>query len=163
MEALAPFRAAFVRPPSDPAPLPYLKAPGQESHGAIDIALEVLIETPAMREAGMAPHRLSCSNFTHAYWTVAQMIAHHTVNGCNLQPGDLLASGTLSGPGAGEAGSLLELTHGGKSHVTLGNGETRAFLQDGDKVLLRGSCERPGRRRIGFGECHGIVLPARSI
>ena len=102
------------------------------------------------------------SNFNDAYWTVAQMVAHHTVNGCNLQAGDLFGTGTLSGPDAGQAGSLLELSAGGKKPIHLAHGETRTFLEDGDCIVLRGYCERSGARRIGFGECRGTVLPARG-
>ena len=115
-----------------------------------------------MRDAGHAGERLVSSNFHDAYWTVAQMVAHHTVGGCNLQPGDLFGTGTLSGPRPDQAGSLLELSQGGKQPIRLANGESRTFLQDGDCVVLRGYCERPGARRIGFGECRGTVLPARS-
>ena len=115
-----------------------------------------------MREAGQAGERLVKSNFNDAYWTLAQMVAHHTVNGCNLQPGDLFGTGTLSGPDADQAGSLLELSQGGKKPIHLSNGETRTFLEDGDCIVFRGYCERNGARRIGFGECRGTVLPARS-
>jgi fumarylacetoacetase len=160
MEALAPFRVPFRRPEGDPQPLPYLDSPANRAQGAIDLQLEVWLLTPRMAEQGLAPHRLSCSNFTDAYWTVAQLVAHHTVNGCNLQSGDLLGSGTLSGPAPEQAGSLLELTQGGKQPVTLPNGETRTFLEDGDTIILRAFCERPGARRIGFGECRGTLLAA---
>jgi fumarylacetoacetase len=115
-----------------------------------------------MREAGLDGERLVCSRFTDAYWTVAQMVSHHTVNGCNLQPGDLFGTGTLSGPRPEQAGSLLELSQGGKRPIHLANGETRTFLEDGDSIVLRGFCERTGARRIGFGECRGTVLPARG-
>jgi fumarylacetoacetase len=115
-----------------------------------------------MREAGQAGERLVSTNFNDAYWTVAQMVAHHTVNGCNLQAGDLFGTGTLSGPDADQAGSLLELSQGGKKPIQLANGETRTFLEDGDSIVLRGYCERKGARRIGFGECRGTVLPAHS-
>jgi fumarylacetoacetase len=161
MEALAPFRRPFERPAGDPQPLPYLDSPANRSAGAIDVTLEVLLHTQAMRDAGLPPHRLSQSNFLDAYWTVAQLVAHHTVNGCNLQAGDLLGTGTLSGPTATGAGSLLELTQGGKVPITLPNGQTRTFLEDGDTVILRGWCERAGARRIGFGECAGTVLAPR--
>ena len=114
-----------------------------------------------MRDAGLGPERLSQSSFRDAYWTVAQMLTHHTVNGCNLQPGDLLGSGTQSGARPEQAGSLLELTSGGKNALTLANGETRTFLRDGDAIILRAWCEREGFARIGFGECRGQVLPAR--
>ncbi|MBC7444370.1 MAG: fumarylacetoacetase [Polaromonas sp.] len=161
MEALAPFRAPFSRPPGDPQPLPYLDSEGNRAAGQIDVALEVLIQTQAMRDAGALPQRLSQSSYLGAYWTVAQMITHHTVNGCNLQPGDLLGTGTQSGPQPAQAGSLLELTAGGKNPLRLANGESRTFLQDGDAITLRGHCERSGFRRIGFGDCQGQVLAAR--
>lgn len=163
MEALAPFRVPFMRPEGDPQPLPYLDSEGNRRKGGMDITLEVWIETQSMREAGQGPERLSQSNFRDAYWTVAQMLTHHTVNGCNLQPGDLLGSGTLSGPGPEQAGSLLELSAGGKSVLKLANGENRTFLQDGDAVILRASCSHKDFRRIGFGECRGQVLPARCL
>jgi fumarylacetoacetase len=162
MEALAPFRAPFVRPEGDPQPLPYLDSPGNRQQGGIDVELEVWLQTQAMRDAGQGPERLSQSSFRDAYWTVAQMITHHTINGCNLQPGDLLGSGTLSGARPEQAGSLLELSSGGKNPLTLANGETRTFLEDGDSIILRGYCVRAGFRRIGFGECQGLVLPARG-
>lgn len=161
-EALAPFRSAFVRPAGDPQPLPYLDSAINRECGAFDIQLEVWLQTPKMREAGVAGERLVRSNFNDAYWTVAQMVAHHTVNGCNLQSGDLFGTGTLSGPHANQAGSLLELCEGGKKPIHLANGETRTFLEDGDCIVFRGHCERDGARRIGFGECRGTVLPARA-
>jgi fumarylacetoacetase len=160
MEALAPFRAPFTRPEGDPQPLPYLDSPANRERGAIDIGLEVWLQTAAMRAAGHAGDRLSRSNFTDGYWTAAQLVAHHTVNGCNLSNGDLFGTGTLSGAGPGQGGSLLELTQGGKLPIRLSNGETRSFLEDGDSVILRGACERVGYRRIGFGECRGTVLEA---
>ena len=162
LEALQPFRSAFTRPVGDPDPLPYLDSPANRAFGAIDIELEVWLQTPAMRAAGNPGERLSRSNFRDAYWTLAQLVAHHTVNGCNLQSGDLLGTGTLSGPSAEQGGSLLELSQGGQRPLQLSNGETRSFLEDGDGVILRGHCERPGFRRIGFGECAGTVLPAQQ-
>ena len=158
MEALAPFRVPFTRPAADPSPLPYLDSAANRDAGGIDIALEVWIETAAMRAAKAGPARLSQSNFQDAYWTLAQLVAHHTSNGCNLQPGDLLGSGTQSGPGPEDGGSLLELSRGGKAAVKLPNGEERLFLADGDAIVLRGYCAGPGRARIGFGECVGRVL-----
>ena len=159
MEALAPFRAAFERPADDPQPLAYLDSPDNRARGAFSISLEVLLQTAKMRAAGEAPVRLSATNTTRAaYWTPAQLVAHHTVNGCNLQPGDLMGSGTLSGPGADEAGSLMELTGGGKKPITLPDGEQRSFLEDGDTLILRGWCEAPGAVRIGLGECSGTVV-----
>jgi fumarylacetoacetase len=162
MEALAPFRAPFSRPEGDPAPLAYLDSAANRDAGALDIVLEVWLESAAMREAGSAPHMLSSSNYTDAYWTIAQLVAHHTVNGCNLQGGDLLGTGTLSGASPEQAGSLLELSMGGKQAIQLGNGEKRSFLEDGDRIILRAWCQREGRRRIGFGECSGTLLPARE-
>ena len=160
MEALAPFRAPLYRPATDPAPLPYLDAPHDREHGALGIVLEAWLQTDAMRRAGRGAVRLSrASTREAAYWTPAQLVAHHTLGGCNLQPGDLLGSGTLSGPRAGEAGSLLELTQGGKQPLRLPDGEARGFLADGDTLILRGYAERAGARRIGFGECSGTVMP----
>jgi fumarylacetoacetase len=161
MEALAPFRApAFQRPAGDPEPLPYLDSPENRERGGFDIKLEVLISTEQMREQGIAPHRLSRSNTRDLYWTFAQMLAHHTSNGCNLRPGDLIASGTVSGATKDSLGCLIELTQRGAEPVNLPTGEVRRFLQDGDEVILRGYCDREGFRRIGFGECRGIVAPA---
>jgi fumarylacetoacetase len=160
LEALAPFRLPWSRPDTDPQPLPYLDSPGLRAAGALDIELEVLLETAAMRAAAAAPQSLARTNFRHSYWSLAQMVAHHTVNGCNLESGDLLGTGTQSGPAPAEAGSLLELTEGGKRLLTLASGETRTFLEDGDRAVLRGWCERPGCARIGFGEASGTVLPA---
>lgn len=162
LEALQPFRSVFNRPAGDPQPLPYLDSTANRERGSIDIELEVWLQTPAMRAAGLAGERLSRSNFRDAYWTLAQLVAHHTVNGCNLQSGDLLGTGTLSGPSAGQGGSLLELSEGGKRPLQLSNGETRSFLEDGDTVILRGYCQRAGFRRIGFGDCAGTVLPAST-
>jgi fumarylacetoacetase len=162
MEALAPFRAPFTRPAGDPAPLAYLNSAANRESGAIDIVLEVWLQTAAMRAAGQPAQRLMQSNFRDSYWTLAQLVAHHTGNGCNLQPGDLLGTGTQSGPAPDQGGSLLELTRGGASPLRLASGETRTFLEDGDTVILRGFCERPGARRIGFGDCSGTVLPARA-
>ena len=159
MEALAPFRARFNRPSQDPQPLPYLDVPTNRTSGALDIVLEAWLQTPRMRLSGEGPIRLSQSKAAEAaYWTAAQLVAHHTVNGCNLQPGDLLGSGTLSGPAPEQAGSLLELTFGGKQPITLPNRESRTFLEDGDTLTLRGYCERQGAVRIGFGEASGTVL-----
>ncbi len=160
MEALAPFRRAFTRPEGDPQPLPYLDGAANRERGAIGIRLEVHLQTRAMRDAGQAPARLTASDFSQAYWTVAQMLTHHASNGCNLQTGDLFGSGTMSGPTADQGGSLLELTQGGKQAITLPSGEQRLFLQDGDSIALVGRCEAPGRRAIGFGPCVGTVMPA---
>jgi fumarylacetoacetase len=159
MEALAPFRAPFTRSDADPQPLPYLDGAVNRTHGAVDIVLEVLLHTQRMRAEGHAPQRLTRTNTRDAaYWTPAQMLAHHTVNGCNLQAGDLFGSGTLSGTSPEEAGSLLEMTSGGEQLVHLVNGEARTFLEEGDTVILRGYCERPGAVRIGLGEEAGTVI-----
>jgi len=162
LEALAPFRAPWTRPAEDPQPLPYLEGAGVRAAGAIDLKLEVWLETERMRAAGLPPERLSHSTFRDAYWTVSQLVAHHTVNGCNLEAGDLLGSGTQSGPTPEEAGSLLELSQGGKCPLTLRSGETRTYLLDGDRVIFRGWCERPGYVRIGLGEVSGQVQPPRG-
>ena len=161
LEALAPFRVPFARPAEDPLPLPYLDSSANTRLGAFDVTLEVWLQSAAMRAAGSPGQRLMRSNFKDSYWTVAQMVTHHTVNGCNLLPGDLFGSGTQSGPEPGQGGSMLELSVGGKSPVKLENGETRSFLEDGDTVILKGYCQADGFRRIGFGDCAGTVLPAR--
>jgi fumarylacetoacetase len=159
MEALAPFRAPFTRPEGDPQPLPYLDSAENRAHGAFSITLEVLLQTARMRAEGIAPVVLSRTDTTRAaYWTPAQLVAHHTVNGCNLQSGDLFGSGTLSGPGETEAGSLLELAAAGQRPVPLPTGERRSFLEDGDTLTLRGWCERAGAARIGLGEASGTVV-----
>ena len=160
LEALAPFQAPWLRPAHDPQPLSYLDSAKVRAAGSIDLQLEVWLETERMRATGMAAERLSHSTFRDSYWTVAQLVAHHTMTGCNLEAGDLLGSGTQSGPAAAEAGSLLELSQGGKSPLTLRSGETRTFLADGDRVIFRGWCEREGFTRIGCGEVAGLVLPA---
>jgi fumarylacetoacetase len=162
MEALEPFRSEWHRDSSDPQPVAYLESATNRERGAYDIALQAWLVTEAMASAGAAAHCLSATNFRHNYWTVGQMIAHHTINGCNLCPGDLVGSGTQSGPGPGESGALIEITEGGKRPVLLENGEQRTFLNDGDTVILRARAERAGFRSIGFGECSGTVLPARQ-
>jgi fumarylacetoacetase len=163
MEALAPFRTkAFKRAEGDPAPLPYLYSEKNEQHGGIDITLEVHLQTAKMREENVEPVRLSKGNFKDMYWTIAQLLTHHTSNGCNLQTGDLLASGTISGETKDSVGSMMELTWRGTQPITLPNGETRKFLEDGDEVIMRGYCEREGFRRIGFGECRGIASSSRQ-
>jgi fumarylacetoacetase len=159
LEALAPFRTPWARPPGEPAPLAYLDGPELRSAGGFDLELEVWLDTAPMRAAGRAPQRLSHANFRDSWWTVSQMVAHHTVNGCNLEPGDLLGSGTQSGPLPEQAGSLLELSGGGARPLTLADGEQRTFLEDGDRVTFRAWCQRPPFRRIGFGELTGTVLP----
>ncbi len=177
MEALAPFRTpAYERPAGDPRPLPYLQSDANRERGGVDITLEVYLTSADMRKRGLSPVRLSKGSFKDMYWTIAQMVAHHTSNGCNLQPGDLLASGTVSGPTRGERGCLLELTWDGdpfanpprvvpgtqRTPIELPTGETRKFLADGDEVIIKGYCEREGFRRIGFGECRGVVKAARD-
>ena len=162
LEALAPFRLPWTRVADDPQPLPYLDNPTLRAAGAIDVTLEAFIDTERMRHTSMPMHRLSRSSFKHSYWSVSQLLAHHTINGCNLQPGDLLGSGTQSGPTPDEAGSLLELSQGGKQAIQLPSGEQRTFLEDGDRVTLRGSCEREGFARIGFGSVSGTVAPASA-
>ena len=158
MEALAPFRApAFVRPPNDPAPLPYLDSEHDRQQGGIDLTLEVLLRSSRMREAGLDPIRLSRANLSALYWTVAQLLTHHASNGCNLQPGDLLGSGTVSGPSDDSRGCLLEITRRGLEPIALPTGEQRAFLEDGDEVMFRGYCERAGFVSIGLGECSGTI------
>ena len=160
-EALAPFSVPQpLRPEGDPQPLPYLLDAADQRAGALDIELEVLLLTERMRAAGHAPHRLAVSSSRHMYWTVAQMLTHHASNGCSLRPGDLLGSGTISAPTRDGYGSLLEITSGGKEPMTLPGGETRAFLEDGDEVLLRARARREGAAPIGFGECRAIVMPA---
>jgi fumarylacetoacetase len=163
MEALAPYRTEWSRPSSDPQPLPYLDSAPTRQRGAIDVQLEVWLQTHQMRNSAQPAVRLSATSFRHAYWTISQMVTHHTVNGCSLRVGDLLGSGTESGPTPEEAGSLLELSAGGKKPVALPNGEMRTFLEDNDTIILRGWCEKPDAARIGFGECRGVVLPARRI
>ncbi|WP_340589210.1 fumarylacetoacetase [Erythrobacter alti] len=156
MDALAPFRAA--QPPraeGDPQPLPYLQH--DTSAAAFGITMEVLITTPKMREKGDAPHRLSKGPMTAMYWTAAQLLAHHSVGGCNLQPGDLLGTGTLTSGDEGGEGSLIELTEGGKKTISLPNGEERKFLEDGDEVIMTAYAEKDGFARIGLGECRAII------
>jgi fumarylacetoacetase len=162
MDALAPFRQAWTRPLDDPQPLDYLEDPRNRDTGAIDIQLEAWLETPQQRALGTGPERLSATSFRHQYWSAGQMVAHHTAAGCNLQSGDLLGSGTISGPTPGEAGALIELSEGGRKPLTLANGETRSFLEDGDTVVFKGWCEKEGFARIGFGENRGRIVPAVS-
>jgi fumarylacetoacetase len=163
MEALAPYRvAASTRPPDDPAPLPYLSDDDDRARGGVDITLDVCLRTRSMREKGTAAQRVSRARFADMYWTTAQMIAHHASNGCNLRPGDLLASGTISGPTRDSLGCMLELTRRGAEPLRIGE-ETRGFLEDGDEVIIRGECTREGHARIGFGECRGRIQSASSI
>jgi fumarylacetoacetase len=159
--ALAPFRLPQPpRPDGDPKPLPYLWDAGDQAAGGLNIVLEAWLETPRMRASKDAPHRLTVSNARHLYWTVAQMLAHHTISGYNLRPGDLFGSGTISAPEPAGYAALVEITRGGQDAVTLPNGETRHFLADGDEVILRAHCQRDGFSSIGFGECRGRVTPA---
>ncbi|MCQ8884788.1 fumarylacetoacetase [Pseudoalteromonas agarivorans] len=160
-EALAPFRTSWTRDENDPQPMPYLESAANREQGAFDIQMDVKIQTQKMRDENHQPTQVSASSFKHSYWTVAQMVTHHTVNGCNFMPGDMLGSGTQSGPTHEEAGSLLELSRGGKEKITLSNGEQRSFLEDGDNVIMRGWCEKPGYARIGFGSVESTVLPAK--
>lgn len=161
MEALAPYRRAWSRPEGDPQPLAYLDGAPNREQGAIDITLEVWLQTATMRRQGQGAVRLSASNFRDAYWTLAQLIAHHSSNGCNLHVGDLLGTGTQSGPRPGQGGSLLELSQGGRLPIALPGGETRSFLHDGDCVTLRAWAAGAGAARIGFGDCSATVLAAR--
>ena len=158
LDALAPFRIpAAERADGDPPPLPYLHDGADRAHGGFDIELEVLLSTHRMREDGLPPARVSAGNFVTMYWTVAQLVAHHTSNGCNLQPGDLIASGTVSGPSKESRGCLLERTWRGTEPLVLATGEERRFLENGDEVIMRAACVRDGYRQIGFGECRGVV------
>ena len=159
LEALAPFRApAFARPEGDPKPLPYLASDENEAMGGFAITLSAALATARMRAAGERAARLTTGSFTSMYWTPAQLVTHHTMNGCPLRAGDLLASGTVSGETKDSRGCLLELTWRGAEPVTLPNGETRTFLEDGDEVVFHGWCEAPGTTRIGFGACRGVVV-----
>jgi fumarylacetoacetase len=161
MAALEPFRTpADLRRPDSPGPLGYLFDTSDQSTGAFNLSLEVFLLTPAMRAAGQASYRLSQGNLAQLWWTPAQLVAHHTSNGCNLLPGDLLATGTVSGPEDSSAGCLLELTAGGAKPIALPNGETRTALEDGDEVILRGVCRKTGYPDVSLGECRGTVLPA---
>lgn len=161
MEALAPYRVPFAHPADEPQPLAYLDSVTNSERGGVDVQLEVQLESREHRTRGVAPDRLSATSFRHQYWTIAQMLTQHTVGGCNLQPGDLLGTGTISGPTPSEAGAIVELSVGGTRAVPLpGIGGERRFLEDGDTVILRGWCVKPGAARIGFGESRGEVLPA---
>lgn len=160
LEALAPFREAFKRPSEDPQPLPYLSSEANREAGAFNVQLDVLMTTAASRSQGAEPARLSSSNFRDAYWSAAQLVTHHTVNGCKMQAGDFLGTGTLSGPSPEQAGSLLELALAGQKPLTLPWGEQRSFLEDHDEVIFRARCSKPGYPTISFGECAGTVLPA---
>jgi fumarylacetoacetase len=161
-EALLPYAAPAQLRPSGPSPLPYLDDPVDRSRGAIEIELELTLQTAAMRHARLPPLLLTRTNTRHLFWTVAQMVAHHTVAGCELQPGDLLGSGTISGPTEGTLGSMMEITRGGRDPIELPNGERRAFLQDGDEVVITGRALRSGAAPVGFGECRGRVVAAHT-
>ena len=159
LEALQPYRVpVFERPPGDPPPLPYLDSPDNRRGGGIDVTVEVLLTTARMRQEGVPAHRLSRGTMADLYWTLAQMFTHHTSNGCNLRPGDLFATGTISGAAKDARGCLLELTRRGSEPITLASGETRTFLEDGDEVIMRGYCERSATTRIGLGECRGVIM-----
>jgi fumarylacetoacetase len=160
-EALAPFRSAQPpRPNGDPAPLPHLFDAADQANGALDLELEVTIHTAKMRAENHPPARLSLGNALHLYWTPAQMVAHHASNGCDLHPGDLFGTGTISTPEPTGWGALMEITRGGREPLTLPNGEIRKFLEDGDELTLHARARRPGHATIGFGPCRGLVLPA---
>lgn len=159
MEALAPFRVAQPsRPEGDPRPLDYLWDDGDQQGGAFDIALEVLLQSQTMRDKGLPAQRLSAGSTRDLYWTVAQMVTHHTCGGCNLNPGDLFGSGTISGVTRESLGSLLEITQSGRQPLTLASGEIRKFLEDGDEVIFRAVARRDGFVSIGFGECRGRIV-----
>ena len=162
-EALAPFRMPqAARPEGDPAPLPYLTDAADQAEGAFDIELHVSLLTPGLSSAGHPAHRLAVSNARHLYWTGAQLVAHHTSGGCNLKPGDLLGTGTISTPDPSGLGSLLEITNGGREPVRLASGEERRFLEDGDEVIFAGRCRREGFAAIGFGECRARIVGAHA-
>ena len=156
-EALEPFRVPFTRPSDDPPPLPYLSHPANQQAGGIDLHLQISIASADMRARKIAPHILARTNLKYAYWTMAQLITHHASNGCQLRPGDLLGSGTMSGPDPAEAGSLLELTRGGKEAIALPSGEIRRFIEDGDAIEITGFCQNASAVRIGLGRCRAVV------
>ncbi len=161
-EALAPFRmAAFARPEGDPQPLPYLDDAEDRARGGLAVTLEAYIASAAMRRARTAPLLITRTSSANLYWTVAQMLAHQASNGCNLEVGDLIGSGTVSGPEKSSWASLLELTGRGAEPIALPGGERRGFIEDGDEIIFRGFAEKPGYPRIGFGECRAVVLPAK--
>ncbi len=158
-EALAPFRTTQVpRPAGDPAPLPYLLDQADQTDGALDIDLEVFLLTSTMQAKGLEPHQLSAGNARDLYWTVSQLVAHHTSGGCNLRPGDIFGTGTISGTTTDSFGSLLEISAGGRQPITLPSGDSRRFLEDGDTVIMRAHCRREGFAPIGFGECRGTIV-----
>jgi fumarylacetoacetase len=158
LEALAPFRCgAYDRPDGDPPPLPYLSSPANEESGGFDVQIEVSLASQQMRNDGTAPEVLAVTNMQHLYWTIFQMLTHHTSNGCNLRPGDMLGTGTISGPDRDSLGSMLEITKRGGEPLELPTGEERKFLADGDELIMSAWCEADGARRIGFGECRAVV------
>ncbi|WP_420380999.1 fumarylacetoacetase [Novosphingobium sp.] len=162
-EALAPFRIPQPsRPPGDPQPLSYLLDAADQAGGALDIELEVTLASPAMERMGLGPATLCRSNASHMYWTAAQIVTHHASNGCNLRPGDLIGTGTISGPDALSCGALIERTRGGVEPVMLPGGESRIFIEDGDRIFLSGRCSRAGFATIGFGPCEGRIVPSPS-
>ena len=163
LEALAPYRTAWQRDAAFPQPLPYLDTEANRAHGAIDIQLAVGLETAKRRTVGAGPTLLTQTSFRHQHWTIAQMLTHHTIGGCNLVSGDLLGTGTISGPRPEEAGAMMELAHAGRQPVRVGDDELRGFLADGDAVVFSGWCERDGYARIGFGVCRGQVTPAIAL
>jgi fumarylacetoacetase len=161
LEALAPFRCgAYRRPDGDPSPLPYLSSAANEKEGGFDVQIEVSIASEKMRAEGMDPEVLAVTNMQHLYWTIFQMLTHHTSNGCNLRPGDMMGTGTISGPDEDSLGSILEITKRGANPVTLPTGEERKFLGDGDELIMRAWCETDGARSIGFGACSAVIEPA---
>jgi fumarylacetoacetase len=158
-EALAPFRVAQPpRPAGDPRPLPYLWDDADQQTGAFDIELEALLQTEGLRAKNLPAHRMSASNTTELYWTLAQLVAHHTCGGCNLAAGDLFGTGTISGPTPEGYGSLMELSADGQRQITLASGETRTFLESGDEVIFRAHCRKAGCTPIGFGECRARIM-----
>ncbi len=161
MEALAPFRAPIAaRPDGDPAPLPYLDDATDRARGGFAITMEVALQTARMRTDGVAPERITRGSALDLYWTMGQMLTHHASNGCPMRTGDLLGSGTVSGASRDSSGCLLELTRRGAEPITLANGETRGFLEDGDEVIMTAFAERVGAVRIGLGSCRGRVAQA---
>jgi len=163
-DALEPFRIAQPpRPEGDPAPLPYLADAADQARGAFDISVSVAVRTAGMRRDGRDPTVVGRTNARHMYWTPAQLIAHHSSNGCKLEPGDLLGTGTISAPEKGGFGSLMEITRGGQEPFDPGDGSSRTFLEDGDEVVMTGTCRREGFVSIGFGECRAIIIPAPPL
>jgi len=160
-EALLPYRVEWSRAAEDPQPLDYLESERNRSHGALEMKLQTYLQTEKMRAELLPPQLLGEANFAQSYWTTAQMVAHHTVSGCNLRPGDFFGSGTQSGSSDAELGSMLEITNGGKRELVLPNGETRKFLADGDCIIMTAYCARPGTARIGFGAASATILPAK--